>query len=63
MARSLVERVIARVDFLRGLGGLALLAIIGFAAPKVGGTAGWILGAAFLVACAALLVALVRGGA
>jgi hypothetical protein len=58
--RTGIERVISRIDFVRGLGGLALLAGIGIASLDAGGTAGWILGAVLLVTCAALLVALLR---
>jgi hypothetical protein len=56
-----VERAIARIDFVRGLGVLLLLAVIGVAAILTGGLAGWLLGAGFIVVTAALFVAHVRG--
>jgi hypothetical protein len=55
-----VERLLARIDFVRGLGGLLLLAAIGVAAVVAGGLAGWLLGAAFVVVAVVLFVALVR---
>jgi uncharacterized membrane protein len=58
--RDGVERLLARIDFVRGLGGLLLLAGIGVAAVVAGGLAGWLLGAVFLAVAVALFVALVR---
>jgi len=58
--RGGVERLLARIDFVRGLGGLLLLAGIGVAAVVAGGLAGWLLGAAFLAVSVVLFVALVR---
>jgi hypothetical protein len=57
---SAVERTLARIDLVRGLGGLLLLGGIGVAALATGGTAGWLLGAGFIALALGLFVALVR---
>ena len=44
-----IEVVRYRVDWVRGLGGLALLVFIGIAAIYAGGWQGWVLGAVFLL--------------
>jgi hypothetical protein len=59
--RGAVERVLRRIDFVRGLGGLLLLAAIGVAAVAAGGLAGWILGAGLLALSVTLFVVLIRG--
>jgi hypothetical protein len=58
--RGGVEGLLARIDFVRGLGGLLLLAGVGVAAVVAGGLAGWLLGAGFLAVSVALLLVLVR---
>jgi hypothetical protein len=58
--RGGVERVLRRIDFVRGLGGLLLLAGIGVAAVLAGGLAGWLLGAGFVGVALALFVFLIR---
>ncbi len=55
-----VESVIRRIDFVRGIGGLLLLAGIGAAAFVTGGLAGWLLGAGLVGVSLALFVALIR---
>jgi len=49
-----IELVRYRVDWVRGLGGLALLGFIGVAAIYAGGWQGWALGVAFLLLAVAL---------
>ena len=51
------EKVLGRIDFFRGVGGLILMAAIGVAALAAGGPAGWILGVVLLSVCIALGVA------
>jgi hypothetical protein len=58
--RGGVEQVIRGIDFVRGLGGLLLLAGIGVAAIVTGGLAGWLLGAGLVGVSLALFVALIR---
>ena len=49
-----IELVRIRVDWVRGLGFLALVAFIGIAGIYAGGWQGWVVGAAFLLLAVAL---------
>jgi hypothetical protein len=58
--RTGVDRVLYRIDGVRGLLGLLLVAVVAVAAIRAGGTAGWALGVALLALCATGGVYLIR---
>jgi hypothetical protein len=58
--RTGVDRVLYRIDSVRGTLGLLFVAVIAVAAMRAGGTAGWVLGVLLLALCAAGGVYLIR---